>query len=170
MGATTNRIAEAAGVSVGSLYEYFPNKEALLLALAERHVELARRGVSAALRDHAAAGELVPALQRAILASHQYPSEALGLVASPAGLELREQADQLHEHVLVALEACATAHGLDVPSLRARAAFDAIGPLTVRAMLEAPDDHTGAAGCYLEMALAVLGAPAPLSRGSRTPW
>ncbi|HWP67413.1 MAG TPA: TetR/AcrR family transcriptional regulator [Candidatus Limnocylindria bacterium] len=37
-GATTNRIAEAAGVSVGSLYEYFPNKDALLVALIEAHV------------------------------------------------------------------------------------------------------------------------------------
>ena len=35
---TTNRIAEAAGVSVGSLYEYFPNKDALLVALMEAHI------------------------------------------------------------------------------------------------------------------------------------
>jgi len=34
---TTNRIAEKAGVSVGSLYQYFPNKEALIAALRERH-------------------------------------------------------------------------------------------------------------------------------------
>lgn len=38
MSATTNRIAERAGVSVGTLYQYFPNKETLLHALAERHV------------------------------------------------------------------------------------------------------------------------------------
>lgn len=37
-GASTNAIAQRAGVSVGSLYQYFPNKEALLLALHERHV------------------------------------------------------------------------------------------------------------------------------------
>ena len=36
---TTNRIAERAGVSVGSLYEYFPNKEAILVALVERTTE-----------------------------------------------------------------------------------------------------------------------------------
>ena len=36
---TTNLIAAEAGVSVGTLYEYFPNKQALLGALAERHLE-----------------------------------------------------------------------------------------------------------------------------------
>jgi AcrR family transcriptional regulator len=35
--ASTNRIALAAGVSVGSLYQYFPSKEALVAALIERH-------------------------------------------------------------------------------------------------------------------------------------
>jgi AcrR family transcriptional regulator len=36
--ASTNRIALAAGVSVGSLYQYFPSKEALVAALIERHM------------------------------------------------------------------------------------------------------------------------------------
>jgi AcrR family transcriptional regulator len=35
--ASTNRIAEVAGVSVGSLYQYFPCKEALVAALIDRH-------------------------------------------------------------------------------------------------------------------------------------
>ncbi len=38
-GLTTNSVAEAAGVSIGSLYQYFPNKEALVAALIEQHVE-----------------------------------------------------------------------------------------------------------------------------------
>lgn len=37
-GTTTNRVAEVAGVSVGSLYQYFPNKESLLVTLMERHL------------------------------------------------------------------------------------------------------------------------------------
>ena len=41
-GATTNRIAERAGVSVGTLYQYFPNKDAILYSLMERHVREGR--------------------------------------------------------------------------------------------------------------------------------
>ena len=36
-GLTTNRIAETAGVSVGSLYQYFPSKEAILAAMLDQH-------------------------------------------------------------------------------------------------------------------------------------
>lgn len=34
----TNLVAETAGVSVGSLYQYFPNKDSLIRALQERHM------------------------------------------------------------------------------------------------------------------------------------
>jgi len=35
---TTNRIAERAGVSIGTLYQYFADKDAVLTAVVERHV------------------------------------------------------------------------------------------------------------------------------------
>lgn len=42
---TTNRVAERAGVSIGSLYQYFPHKDALLSELQRRHVAEIERGV-----------------------------------------------------------------------------------------------------------------------------
>lgn len=36
---TTTRVAERAGVSVGSMYQYYPHKQALLFAVVERQLE-----------------------------------------------------------------------------------------------------------------------------------
>ncbi|WP_341312023.1 TetR/AcrR family transcriptional regulator [Paraburkholderia sp. IMGN_8] len=49
--ASTNRIAEKAGVSVGSLYQYFPSKEALVAAVVERHNQELMEVVRAALAE-----------------------------------------------------------------------------------------------------------------------
>ena len=39
-GLSTNGIAERAGVSIGSLYQFFPNKESILVALMQRHYDM----------------------------------------------------------------------------------------------------------------------------------
>ena len=52
-GATTIRIAEESGYGVGSLYDYFPNKEALVAALIERHAEQMVALVESTFRSHA---------------------------------------------------------------------------------------------------------------------
>jgi AcrR family transcriptional regulator len=52
--ASTNRIAEKAGVSVGSLYQYFPGKEALVIAVIERHHQEIMQVVHGALKEVAA--------------------------------------------------------------------------------------------------------------------
>lgn len=49
--ASTNRIAEVAGVSVGSLYQYFPGKEALVAAVIERHQQEIMRTVRGELAE-----------------------------------------------------------------------------------------------------------------------
>jgi AcrR family transcriptional regulator len=51
---TTNRIAEVAGVSIGSVYQYFPNKRAIFIALHERHLSEIDRMVQTKLVEHAA--------------------------------------------------------------------------------------------------------------------
>lgn len=52
---TTNHIAEKAGVSIGSLYQYFPDKETLMEALMVRVSDR----VSSAFREHATKLEYV---------------------------------------------------------------------------------------------------------------
>lgn len=53
---TTVRVAQRAGVSVGTLYQYFPNKQALLFAVLERHL----LEVSKAVEDACAANHFQP--------------------------------------------------------------------------------------------------------------
>lgn len=47
-GLTTTRVAERAGVSVGTMYQYFPHKQALLFAILARQLELVEHAVLAA--------------------------------------------------------------------------------------------------------------------------
>ena len=48
---TTNAIAERAGVNIGSLYQYFPNKEAIVAELERRHVVQVRDKLKSALPE-----------------------------------------------------------------------------------------------------------------------
>jgi AcrR family transcriptional regulator len=49
-GLTTTRVAKKAGVSVGSLYQYFPHKDALVAALVERYMLQLREAFLQALQ------------------------------------------------------------------------------------------------------------------------
>lgn len=50
---TTNHIAEVAGVSIGSLYQYFPDKRAIFVALHGRHIEEIDRRIQRTLVENA---------------------------------------------------------------------------------------------------------------------
>lgn len=70
--ATTNRIAELAGVSIGSLYQYFPSKEALVTSLAEQHVNTMMAVIEATLKDqfNAPIEVVLHELVKACIAAH----------------------------------------------------------------------------------------------------
>ncbi|MDA8451750.1 TetR/AcrR family transcriptional regulator [Acidovorax sp. NCPPB 3859] len=72
-GTNTNLVAERAGVSIGSVYQYFPNKDSLVTALHERHgaqMYTAIADVLAAERPDGLRGH-VQAMVRALLAAHR---------------------------------------------------------------------------------------------------
>ncbi|HEX2889412.1 TetR/AcrR family transcriptional regulator [Vineibacter terrae] len=52
--ASTNRIAQKAGVSIGSLYQYYPSKEALVAAVVDRHHQELMQIIRDALAEVAA--------------------------------------------------------------------------------------------------------------------
>jgi len=76
-GVTTNRIAEVAGVSIGSLYQYFPDKRAIFAALHDRHSDQMGRLVESTMLEHATAPleKLVRALVEALIEAHSVDPE-----------------------------------------------------------------------------------------------
>lgn len=70
--ASTNRIAERAGISIGSLYQYFPNKESLITALRDRHVSSIMEIVESKLKDlfNAPIAVVLPEIVKASIAAH----------------------------------------------------------------------------------------------------
>jgi AcrR family transcriptional regulator len=66
---TTNAVAERAGVSIGTLYQYFADKQSILRALAERELRRTLTAVATALRGNpqASGEERVRAMVRAMV-------------------------------------------------------------------------------------------------------
>lgn len=92
---TTNAVAERAGVSIGTLYQYFADKNALLMALAREEMEAALGEVGRALRgdgDPSVEGR-VRAMVRAIVHAFRGRQRARkavvqALLAQGTGIEL----------------------------------------------------------------------------------
>jgi AcrR family transcriptional regulator len=107
---TTNRIAEVAGVSIGSVYQYFPDKRAIFAALHRRHIEEIEHMIQATLLDHASSslGELVRALVEAMIEAHNKDPELHELLATevPHRAEgTRDFATRLHGAFRLAIAA-----------------------------------------------------------------
>ncbi|ASW01611.1 TetR/AcrR family transcriptional regulator [Paraburkholderia aromaticivorans] len=105
---TTIRVAERAGVSVGTLYQYFPQKQALLFAVLQRHLE---RVVSA---TEAAAGSAhnatLSAMVKAVVAAFvkaktENLDESRALYAVALELDSRDYVREVQTRSRVALEA-----------------------------------------------------------------
>jgi AcrR family transcriptional regulator len=81
---TTNRIAEVAGVSIGSVYQYFPDKQAIFVALHQRHLDQIDRMVESKLIEHAASplDALIEAMVEGMIDAHTADPELYQLLAT----------------------------------------------------------------------------------------
>lgn len=81
-GVTTNHIAEVAGVSIGSVYQYFPDKRAIFEAIHRRHVEQIDRMVERTLVAHASSSleAFVRAMVGAMIDAHAPDPELYALL------------------------------------------------------------------------------------------
>jgi AcrR family transcriptional regulator len=69
-GFTTNKVAEAAGASIGSLYQYFPDKLSLLEAIRRRHFDHVLAVISNAAADGKPLKKFAQELVRGMIAAH----------------------------------------------------------------------------------------------------
>jgi AcrR family transcriptional regulator len=105
---TTNRIAEVAGVSIGSLYQYFSDKRAIFTALHQRHVDQIDRMVQTKLVEHAASSieDLVRAMVEAMVDAHATDPELYELLMTEVPHRAdgtRDFAVRLHGAFLLAI-------------------------------------------------------------------
>lgn len=84
---TTNRIAEVAGVSIGSLYQYFPDKQSVFSALHQRHVEDVRHVLKRNIAAHTSSSfsEFVINLVEELVDLHYVDTELHRLISASVG-------------------------------------------------------------------------------------
>jgi len=142
--ASTNRIAKRAGVSIGSLYQYFPNKEAIIFEMQQRHSSemLGLLGEMAADLGAAPVEDAVRAFVRTMFAAHaSNPSLHRALVQQVMHVgfdklrDLQQQAIRLVRAYLEANSERLVPQNLD---MAAHVLVTTVDSLTHAAVLEEP--------------------------------
>ena len=129
---TTTRIAERAGMSVGSLYQYYPNRDALLAGVLEKHLEGIAGAVERACHEHRGKqlSQMGSAFVVAFLAAKlRDPREAKALYAvaeERGGAVLAARMRSRIEAAVAAMLASAPDAQFDDPAMVAKIALGAL--------------------------------------------
>lgn len=149
-GTTTNKVAELAGVSIGTLYHYVPDKDALLYALAERHIRHSAEALSAVAQrlrtEQPPLAETVRHLIGAVAQLHRRQPEMHRLLfdrapRTAAGVQqLRMLEQMIASEVEYHLRRLGT--GGDAPALTALLLVQGVEAQIHGAVLDPPPGHT----------------------------
>jgi AcrR family transcriptional regulator len=123
--ASTNRVAEVAGVSIGSLYQYFPSKASLLSELIERHMKsmLAVLATTAQEGETSSIEEATRTIIRAVFAAHRVnPKLHRVLVEQMARLGTLEAIESFEAQAQALVEAFLSAHRAELRPKNVKAA------------------------------------------------
>lgn len=110
---TTKRIAAAAGLSVGALYEYFPNKEAIISAMAEQWMRRVLEAVDSVHPRHQVGRDLLSYLtEQATLVSALYRDQPglSGLIDMLSAIPAVKEMGVRHDQTVVASVVSALEH------------------------------------------------------------
>ena len=160
---TTNRIAERAGVSIGSLYQYFPNKDAIVVELMRRHLDELEEVAWPALRQLAAEPPpLHDGLTAIVLGSVALHERSPGLhrvlfeeVPQPPAIRVRLQKifDEASGLIADYLRACTEVNVPD-PALAGRMVFQVVDDVTHGAVIHPREGEE--AGVYARETVTML--------------
>ena len=144
---TTTRVAERAGVSVGTLYQYFADLDTLLAKLVEQHLQRERDAMTAAL--HAGSSMPLPQLLDRLVDAFtgvfaEHPELSGALYSEIRRASWRPELDELGQdttHVIAhLLHQRADEVRVSDPSLAAFVLVNAIDALVQRAAAQRPED------------------------------
>lgn len=140
-GCTTTRVAERAGMSVGSLYQYYPNRDSLLADILEKHLDHVAEAVEQVCHAHRhmRVSRMAAALVSTFLAVKlRDPQESKALYAVAGERGGVELAARVHARLVTAiadmLTSASDAAFDDPPMIAAISLSSLMGP--VRACLE----------------------------------
>jgi AcrR family transcriptional regulator len=166
--ATTNRVAEVAGVSIGSLYEYFPNKDALLVAIMEAHVAegqaLVERAAAEAMARPLGLRDVVRQLVRTMIDLHAQDRALHRVLFEEAPLPPRFRRRLADVERQVAAGVAAYLHGhpevtVPDPELAATVVVQVVEALTHKLVIHGPGDAPAHVDEMVTLVVSYLTAP-----------